>query len=151
MKPVTLAIIGAGLYIMVSKTAGKMSEREKLYTPMLNAAETKYGIPSGLLVRIARVESAFNPDALGPVTKSGRAVGLMQIMPSQHPGIDARNPATAADYAGKYLAQLARMFGGNWADAVAAYNAGPGRWQAVKAGKQRPPVETSNYIKKVFT
>lgn len=150
MKPIVLAVIGAGLYIMAGKTAGKMSEREKLYTPMLNAAENKYGIPPGLLVRIAKVESGFNPDALGPITKVGRAVGMMQIMPSQHPGIDAKNPAVAVDYAGKYLAQLAKMFKGNWTDAVAAYNAGPGRWQAVKAGKQRPPVETSNYIKKVF-
>jgi soluble lytic murein transglycosylase len=88
-----------------------------------------------LLLAIIRQESAFAPDAMSPVG----ARGLMQLM-----------PATAAGIAGKlqvpfslerlttdgiynltlgqtYLETLIDDFGGSYALAIAAYNAGPSR------------------------
>jgi soluble lytic murein transglycosylase len=88
-----------------------------------------------LLLAIVRQESAFAPDAMSSVG----ARGLMQLM-----------PATAAGIAGKmqlafslarltadgiynvtlgrsYLEKLLDDFGGSYALAIAAYNAGPGR------------------------
>lgn len=150
MNVMNVAIIAGALAVLFGGQKMKTSENEKRFTPLLAQAETKHGIPPGILKRMAWVESRYNPDALGPVTKAGRAVGIMQIMPSQHPGIDAKNPEIAIDYAGKYLAQLARMFKGNWKDAVAAYNAGPGTMQQVRAGKRKMPTETANYIRLVF-
>jgi soluble lytic murein transglycosylase len=98
-------------------------------------------MPSGgtaerpLLLAIVRQESAFAPDAM---SRAG-ARGLMQLM-----------PATAANIAGKlqlpfslarlttdgiynmtlgraYVETLLDDFGGSYALAIAAYNAGPGR------------------------
>jgi soluble lytic murein transglycosylase len=88
-----------------------------------------------LLLAIVRQESAFSPDAMSRVG----ARGLMQLM-----------PATAAGVAGKlqlpfsldrltsdglynvtlgrsYVERLIDDFGGSYALAIAAYNAGPGR------------------------
>jgi len=88
-----------------------------------------------LLLAIVRQESAFAPDAMS----SAGARGLMQLM-----------PATAAGVAGKiqlpfslarlttdglynmtlgrsYIETLLDDFGGSYALAIAAYNAGPGR------------------------
>ena len=45
---------------------------------LLRAAESKYGIPPGLLVRQAWQESRFNPNAISPAG----AKGLMQFMPA---------------------------------------------------------------------
>jgi hypothetical protein len=80
----------------------------------------------------------------------------MQLMPdtfaelrTKHGlGPDRYDPQTNISAGTAYLGQLYKQFG-NWRDAIAAYNAGPGRWAAVKAGKQAAPRETTDYVQKV--
>ncbi len=110
-------------------------------TPLMIHGYPTTAIPSGgntepsLLFAIVRQESAFEPDA---VSRAG-ALGLMQLMPATASFIADKNaiPFSAARLTGDglynitlgraYLEKLLDDFGGSYALAIAAYNAGPGR------------------------
>lgn len=113
--------------------------RAARFEPHFKAATAKYGLPAGLLSRIASRESGYNPNAVSPAG----AVGLMQILPRAHPGVNAKDPLASIDYAAKYLRQLFEQFGA-WTLAVAAYNAGPGNVR--KYGGVPPFKETRAYV-----
>lgn len=96
------------------------------YTPVLAAAEAKYGIPAGILQRIAQTESGFRGEVISGQRKSSAgAVGIMQFMPATNPQA-GKDPNADIDAGGKYLRQLYNQFG-NWDVAVMAYNDGPGK------------------------
>lgn len=109
-----------------------------------DALEKRYGLPSGMLAAVQRVESGGNPKAVSPKG----AQGLFQIMPAtaKELGVNALDPAQAADGAARYLAQNLKRFGTPEL-ALAAYNAGPGNVQ--KHGGIPPFKETQNYVLKV--
>lgn len=97
------------------------------------------GIDPELAFRIIRVESRFNPRAIGP----GGASGLMQLMPgtarSLQRGVtnaqllDAR---TNLRIGLRYLRTLLHMFDGDVRLAVLAYNRGEGNvMRALRAGR----------------
>ncbi len=119
------------------------------YLPMLRAAETANGIPTGLLVRIAYQESRFRPEIInGKVKSSAGAVGIMQIVPRWHPGINAADPSQAIPYAAQFLRRMYQMFG-SWPVALMAYNWGPGNVKKYLAGQTSPPLETRNYVAQI--
>ncbi len=110
-------------------------------TPLMIHGYPLVALPSGgdvedaLLFAIMRQESAFEPDALSPAG----ARGLMQLMPAtasfmadqlQLPfsiprlTLDGQYNVTLGR---GYLHHLIDDFGGSYALAIAAYNAGPGR------------------------
>jgi soluble lytic murein transglycosylase-like protein len=124
------------------------SDRAKPYVPLLNAAESKYGIPRNLLARIAYQESRWRDDIVfGKLKSSTGAVGIMQLMPKYHPTVNPLDIPAAIDYAGKFLVGLYKQFG-SWKLAVAAYNAGAGN---VTKYKGVPPfAETQKYVTQVF-
>lgn len=104
----------------------------ELYFPIFREELDKYQLPLEL-VYLSVVESALNPLA---VSKSG-AVGLWQFkintaeMFDLHVDsfVDERmNPTLSTEAACLYLDYLYKVFG-NWALALAAYNAGPGTVQ----------------------
>ncbi len=105
---------------------------------LIESHARKYGIPPELLLGIVHAESSFDPNA---ISKSG-AVGLFQLMPGaardmgvQLPDsavLDRRrdprfDPMVNADAGIRYFAHLLQRFDWNYALAIAAYNAGPGR------------------------
>ena len=103
-------------------------------------ASRRYGIPAGLLSRVAKQESNYNPYA----KSTAGALGLMQIIPKWHP--DIRNPFDAREaiyYAASYLYRLRNQFG-SWKLALAAYNWGPTNLR--RKGIARAPTETVNYV-----
>lgn len=102
-------------------------------------AERLNGLPKNLLARMAQQESNFNPNARGT---SGE-VGIMQIIPKWHPGIDAANPFSAIAYAGRLMRQHYNRFG-TWAAALAAYNWGPTALN--NYGLDAAPASTKRYI-----
>jgi hypothetical protein len=51
----------------------------------------KYNVSPELIVGIIKVESAFNPMAVGPKTKYGHARGLMQVMPEWAKKFELKN------------------------------------------------------------
>lgn len=124
--------------------------RESLL-PEIQAAEERWGLPQGLLDRLALQESSYNPRTN---TKSG-AAGLMQIMPDIHReelarlGLDPNNPTDALDFAGRYLSRLHGQFG-SWDQALAAYNAGQGRVRGVGGDLGRLPSETQAFVRDIL-
>ncbi len=113
------------------------------YDGLFRAAEMKYGIPYGVLSRMAWQESRYNPDAISPVG----AVGLMQVMPATAKGynvaaIELKKPAVAIDLAGKILkdfySAIKPATARSWPAAIVAYNQGPGNVN--KAIAQKGPI-----------
>jgi hypothetical protein len=88
----------------------------------------RYGIPRQIFRSLIGIESTWNPSAVSPVG----AIGLTQLMPgtAHDLGVDPTDPMQNLAGGARYLSQLYRRFGGNWWKALAAYNAGPGRWHA---------------------
>jgi soluble lytic murein transglycosylase-like protein len=114
----------------------------------MHEAETRYGIPADLVVRLAWQESRFKVDA----HNASGASGIMQIVPRWHPGVNPLDPLAAIDYGARYLAQLARQFG-TWELALKAYNWGPGNVAAwLRGGPDAPaePMETQNYSAQIL-
>lgn len=116
------------------------------YMAMFRSAESRYGLPTGLLQAVARVESSFNP---GSVSGAG-AQGLMQLMPdtAQSLGVNPFDPAQAIDGAARLLAGHLQRFG-SIDLALAAYNAG-GNAVAQAGGIPNYP-ETQAYVQKVLS
>lgn len=110
------------------------------FKPLIEAAEEKYGLLRGLLPRMIHQESTFVPTKVSPKG----ALGIAQIMPQYHPGVNPWNPSEAIDYAGNLLKKHYDYFG-DWEKAAASYNAGAKR---VESGNL--PAETVDYITKVF-
>ncbi len=87
-----------------------------------HTAAVRQGIDANLFVRQITAESAFDPYALS----TAGAVGIAQIMPTMHPGVDPTDPYASLDYAARLMRGYIGHFG-DWRRALIAYNAGPGR------------------------
>ncbi|MFL5628983.1 MAG: lytic transglycosylase domain-containing protein, partial [Ktedonobacteraceae bacterium] len=119
------------------------------YVDVARQAALNVGINPDLFIRQIRQESAFNPGAISPAG----AIGIAQFMPATaaNMGVDPYNPAQSLYGAARLMANLSAMYGGNYAMALAAYNAGPGIVQyAINMGgsnwRAYLPAETQNYI-----
>lgn len=145
-----IALLIASAIMLRRSSEWKSSERAQLYLPLLNAAEKKYKIPHDLLARQAFQESRFRLDIVSGLVKStAGAVGIMQIVPKWHPGVDPLNVPEAIDYAARYLKSLYAKYG-SWRYALAAYNAGPGNVD--KYLPNLPPFkETQKYVQEILT
>lgn len=92
---------------------------------LIESAADKYSVPRHIALAMAQQESGFNPKAVGPDTRWGKAKGLFQYLDGTAAGlgIDPLNPAQAADAAMKQLAEQAKDRGWDWA--IAHHHAGP--------------------------
>jgi hypothetical protein len=124
------------------------------YGTAMAAAEQRYGLPSGLLARVAKVESGFNPQAIS----SAGARGIMQLLPSSFPGVAVGKDANVdIDVAGRYLSGLIKQFGSVEAG-LQAYNVGPAAYAHYLAHDINPktgkpyalPLETQRYPQNVL-
>jgi len=119
---------------------------------MLESAASANRLPLAFLVRIIWRESRFDPDAVGPKTRSGaRAEGIAQFMPgtaAERDLADPYDPVEALPKAAAYLAALRDEFG-NLGLAAAAYNAGPARVHGWIDGLRTMPEETRAYVRAV--
>jgi len=136
------------------------------YREAIEAAATDHGLDPFLVAGLIRQESLFQPR----VRSSAGAVGLMQLMEptAREMAQGARvsfspanltDPAYNARLGSRYLAQMLARHPDRPEDALAAYNAGPGRlrqWQS--RPEYRDPAifrehipfrETRNYVKVV--
>jgi soluble lytic murein transglycosylase-like protein len=93
----------------------------------------KYKIHPKLLACIAKVESSFNPNAVGPALKGGnRAIGLMQINTIHLPYLESiginrnnlYNACTSIDIGAYVFAQCRHDTGGATISALQCYNGG---------------------------
>jgi membrane-bound lytic murein transglycosylase D len=109
--------------------------RRELYADLIVTKLRDRGMPEELLY-IPMIESGLSPLAVSHVS----AVGLWQFMSptAEQYGLrvdayvdERRDPEAATDAALDYLSWLHHRFGGSWALAAAAFNAGPGRVERV--------------------
>lgn len=118
--------IAEGVARVYYATTQDSRANEERYAPTIRAAEARAGVPEGLLHRLLYQESRFRSDIIeGRTVSSAGALGIAQIVPRWHPGVDPLNPDAAIEYAADYLASLYRRFG-SWRLALAAYNWGQG-------------------------
>ena len=128
--------------------------------PKLRAAFVAEGVPAEL-AWLAEAESSLNPGARSPVGAKGlfqfmpdtaKAMGLRTLLPDER-----TDPDKSARAAARYLRSLHAKFG-NWALAIAAYNAGEGRVSRTLAQRGAKsytaiadalPAETRMYVPKV--
>ncbi len=116
------------------------------FLPHVYAAETRFGLPVGLLDALIWTESRYNPTA---VSHAG-AAGLGQLMPGTAKDLGVANrfdPYGNITGAARYLRQMLDRFGAIHL-AVAAYNAGPGT--VSKLGRIPLNGETPAYVRNVL-
>jgi soluble lytic murein transglycosylase-like protein len=117
------------------------------YDSLIAQAAARNGVDPAVLHGLIQQESGFDPNA----TSGAGALGLTQLMPSTATSLgvtEPLNPAQSIEGGARYLGQMLRQFGGNTADALAAYNAGPGAVQ--QYGGVPPYTETQQYVTKVL-
>jgi len=118
---------------------------------MVAEAAQRFGIPEGWITSVMRVESAFDARATSRVG----AMGLMQVMPQTYAGLRLRYGLGADPYhprdnilaGAAYLREMYDRFGA--AGFLAAYNAGPGRYEAHVIAGRPLPRETREYVAKL--
>jgi len=117
------------------------------YESLIDQAAARNGLDPAVLHGLIQQESAFDPNA----TSSAGASGLTQLMPGTASSLGVANPLNPAESiegGARYLGQMMADFGGNTADALAAYNAGPGA--VTQYGGIPPYAETQGYVSKVL-
>lgn len=114
-------------------------------------ASRRFGIPEAWIYAVMRTESAGR---IGAVSSAG-AMGLMQLMPGTWArqrarfglGADPFNPRDNIMAGTSYLREMYDRYGAY--GMLAAYNAGPGRYEDWR-DRQRPlPAETRAYIARI--
>ncbi len=117
------------------------------YADFVADASQRFGIPAAWIRAVMRVESAGEVRAVSP----RGAMGLMQIMPDTWAELRARHRLGSDPYdprdnilaGAAYLRELHDRYGSP--GFLAAYNAGPGRYQEYLAGRPLP-AETRAYV-----
>lgn len=118
---------------------------------VIDEASRRFGVPEAWIRAVMRVESNGDRRA---VSRAG-AMGLMQIMPATYADLrrqlgigadpfDVRNNILAGT---AYLRQMYDRYGAP--GFLAAYNAGPGRWESHLDGSRLLPTETVNYLSRL--
>ena len=119
------------------------------YAAHVASAARRFGIPEAWIWAVMRVESGGNARA---VSRAG-AMGLMQIMPATWAGLRTRyglgpDPFDVRDNIMAGAAYLREMHDryGNASAMLAAYNAGPGRYDDYVSRGRPLPAETVGYL-----
>lgn len=119
------------------------------YAVHIAEASQRFGIPEDWIRAVLRAESAGDVRAIS----SAGAMGLMQVMPDTWAGLRVRyrlgrDPYEPRDNILAGTAYLREMWNryGNVAAMLAAYNAGPGRYDDHLATGRELPAETRAYV-----
>jgi hypothetical protein len=118
------------------------------YAAIVAEASQRFGIPNSWIRAVMRAESTGDARAISSVG----AMGLMQIMPEtwadlrlrHHLGGDPFSPRDNILAGAAYLREMHDRYGSP--GFLAAYNAGPGRYEEYLAGRRALPVETRAYV-----
>ena len=127
------------------QTPVERPSRSDPYGPYIAEAAQRFGVPEAWIRAVMRVESAGDVRAIS----SAGAMGLMQIMPATWSELRVRhrlggNPYDPRDniLAGAaYLREMHDRYGSP--GFLAAYNAGPGRYEEYLAGRPLPPLSAA--------
>ena len=119
------------------------------YATHITAAAQRFAIPERWIRAVLRAESAGDVRAIS----SAGALGLMQVMPDTWAGLRVRyrlgrdpyDPRANIMAGAAYLREMWDRYG-NVAAMLAAYNAGPGRYDEYLATGRTLPAETRAYV-----
>ncbi len=150
-----LALVGVLMFCGDTAAAGPAPVRtqsapslDEIVRSTIVEASRRFGVPERWIVEVMRVESRGVPNAVSPAG----AIGLMQVMPATYArlrlryglGADPYNPRDSILAGAAYLREMYDRYGAP--GFLAAYNAGPGRWEAHLSGARRLPGETLRYL-----
>ena len=122
------------------------------WAPHVAEAARRFAIPERWIRAVIAVESVGDPAALSPKG----AIGLMQVMPATWEELRAKHDLGADPWQPRdnilagvaYLREMHDRYGS--VDAMlAAYNAGPGRYDEHLASGRALPAETVDYVAKI--
>jgi membrane-bound lytic murein transglycosylase B len=143
-----LSLVGVPSAVTLAQSAPAERPRPAdPYAAYITEAAQRFGIPTAWIRAVMRVESANDRRAIS----SKGAIGLMQIMPAtwtelrvRHSlGTDPFNPRDNILAGAAYLREMHDRYGSP--GFLAAYNAGPGRYEEHLAGRPLP-AETRAYV-----
>ncbi|HAT3955594.1 TPA: lytic transglycosylase domain-containing protein [Kluyvera ascorbata] len=98
------------------------------YSGYFEEAAKKYGVSVEILKATAGAESSWNPNARGPMTKSGQALGLMQVMPGNfEPGEDPFDPRDNIMAGARVMRWAKGRSAGDLDETLRTYNGGSRR------------------------
>lgn len=146
LSGLTLASIAPGPCFAESSAVARPSPRDP-YGVHISEATQRFGLPAAWIRAILAAESNGDPRAVSP----RGAMGLMQLMPEtwgdlrvrHRLGSDPYDPHDNIIAGAAYIRLLYDRYGTpGW---IAAYNAGPGRYEASLKGRPLPS-ETRNYV-----
>ncbi|WP_367132871.1 lytic transglycosylase domain-containing protein [Phenylobacterium sp.] len=142
------ACAGSGVAVAQSASVERPAAAHP-YAAHVAEASQRFGIPEHWIRAVLRAESAGDVRAIS----SAGAMGLMQVMPDTWAGLRVRHglgrdPYDPRDNILAGTAYLREMFDryGNVAAMLAAYNAGPGRYDDYLATGRTLPAETRAYV-----
>lgn len=118
------------------------------YADWVAEAASRFSVPQAWIWAVMERESGFRARAISP---GAGAIGLMQVMPNTYAELRVRHGLGADPFdprdnilAGTaYLREMHDRYGAP--GFLAAYNAGPGRYEAFLGGRPLPP-ETREYL-----
>jgi hypothetical protein len=127
----------------------------QVYLPTLLDNAAKHGIPGGYYAAQIQQESHFDPNATSPAGAEGIAQFLPSTAQKWNPPFNPYNPIPSLDAGAEYMANGLNHYAGDYAAALAAYNAGSGtldtcmKQQGV-AWLNCMPGETQHYVQTIF-
>lgn len=112
------------------------------YSRKVAELSARFDLSPALIEALVWQESRWRPDAVSPVG----ARGLAQLMPgtAREMGVDPDDPFANLEGGARYLREQIDRFDGNLENALAAYNAGPGR--VIRSGGIPRIHETQVYV-----
>lgn len=133
------------------QTSVAMSPETNSAATAVSDAALRFRIPEQWIYAVMRAESAGRVNATSPVG----AMGLMQIMPATWAVLSARYGLGGDPYdrranimaGAAYIREMHDRYG--TPGFLAAYNAGPGRYEAYLNSGRALPAETRNYVAKI--
>ncbi|GBQ46843.1 murein transglycosylase [Acetobacter ghanensis DSM 18895] len=142
-----VCLLAAGCLVSMVPVAVSAQTIDVPYAAEVAEAARRFDIPATWIRAVMGAESAGDP---GVVSSAG-AMGLMQIMPGtwadlrirHHLGRDPYDPRDNILAGAAYLRELHDRYGSP--GFLAAYNAGPDRYEASLAGRPLP-LETRAYV-----
>lgn len=152
-----LLLLLSGLFLPVTATQPLLAQTDAPnhaiavhpYAAQVTEASQRFGIPTTWIMAVMRTESAGD---LRAVSSAG-AMGLMQVMPDTWAGLRIRHglghdPFDPRDNILAGTAYLREMWDryGNVAAMLAAYNAGPARYEDYLLTDRPLPAETRAYV-----
>jgi soluble lytic murein transglycosylase-like protein len=140
-----------------SPPAFRTSPAVERWRPYIAEAAQRFAIPQAWIAAVMQAESAGLTHLNGrPITSPAGAMGLMQLMPGTWAAMRRRHGLGADPYdphdnimaGAAYLREMHDRYGSE-AAMLAAYNAGPGRYEQYLSRGRPLPRETRAYLAKL--